>query len=329
MRRCATEVGSNRDLHLVDSFLEMMSAERGAGRNTLAAYRRDLAQYGQFLARRDAAAASATTSDIRAYLAHVKSAGHAGSTQARRLSAVRQFHKFLYGEAIAEADPAAIVEAPRRSRPLPKTLSLAEVDCLIATARQRAAAATGAARLRALRLYCLIELLYATGLRVSELVALPLSAARTQDRFLIVRGKGGRERLVVLSEPARAAMEAYMAAYLEALGAPSGRPGSRQWLFCSHASSGHLTRQHFAVELKGLAAAAGLDAQAVSPHVLRHAFASHLLAGGADLRTVQQLLGHADIATTQIYTHVLSQRLHDVVQSHHPLARRARSPDAG
>jgi integrase/recombinase XerD len=326
MRRCATEAGAtratNRDGHLVDSFLEMMSAERGAGRNTLEAYRRDLEQYGQFLSRKGLAAADATTGDIRAYLAHVKASGHAGSTQARRLSAVRQFHRFLYGEGIAAADPAAIIEAPRRSRPLPKTLGIAEVDRLLATARERAGSASGPARLRALRLNCLIELLYATGLRVSELVALPLGAARTQDRFLIVRGKGGRERLVPLSEPSRQTMADYLAAVEAAGRAPQGRRNASQWLFSSHADSGHLTRQHFAAELKDLAAAAGLDPRAVSPHVLRHAFASHLLAGGADLRTVQQLLGHADIATTQIYTHVLSQRLRDVVETHHPLARR-------
>jgi integrase/recombinase XerD len=322
MRHCATEARSNRDRHLVDSFLEMMSAERGAGPNTLQAYRRDLEQYGLFLARKGLMAADATTGDIRAWLAHVKASGHAGSTQARRLSAVRQFHRFLYGEGIATADPAAIIEAPRRARPLPKTLSLAEVDRLIATARERAGSAAGPARLRALRLYCLIELVYATGLRVSELVALPLGAATTKDRFLIIRGKGGRERLVPLSEAARQAMAAYIAAVQAAATASPGRGPAAQWLFSTHAGSGHLTRQHFAVELKELAAAAGLDPRAVSPHVLRHAFASHLLAGGADLRTVQQLLGHADIATTQIYTHILSQRLHDIVESHHPLARR-------
>ncbi|HUE47041.1 MAG TPA: site-specific tyrosine recombinase XerD [Aestuariivirgaceae bacterium] len=325
MRRCATEAkanrGANRDRYQVDSFLEMMSAERGAGVNTLQAYARDLETYGKFLARKGIKAADATTADIRAWLADVKAGGNAGSTQARRLSAVRQFHRFLYGEGIASADPAAIIEAPRRARPLPKTLSLAEVDRLLATARDRTANAAGLARLRALRLYCLIELLYATGLRVSELVALPLTAATTQDRFLIIRGKGGRERLVPLSEPARQAMAEYLA---EAQAAETCEPNGRQagqWLFSTHAGSGHLTRQHFAVELKGLAAAANLDPQAVSPHVLRHAFASHLLAGGADLRTVQQLLGHADIATTQIYTHVLSQRLHDIVEAHHPLAR--------
>jgi integrase/recombinase XerD len=295
----------------------MMSAERGAGANTLGAYRRDLEDYGQFLVRKGIQAAQATTGDIRAYLAHVKAGGLAGSTQARRLSAVRQFHRFLYGEGIATADPAAIVEAPRRSRPLPKTLSLAAVDRLIETARARAQSASGPAKLRALRLYCLLELTYATGLRVSELVGLPLSAASTRDSFLIIRGKGGRERLVPLSEPARRAMADYLSCHEE-----QGRPQARQWLFSSHSGSGHLTRQHFAVELKNLAAAAGLDARALSPHVLRHAFASHLLAGGADLRTVQQLLGHADIATTQIYTHILSQRLHDVVATHHPLARR-------
>jgi integrase/recombinase XerD len=335
MRRCATEAGANRgtnrratdqDGHLVDSFLEMMSAERGAGANTLQAYARDLETYGRFLARKGMKAADASTADIRAWLADVKAGGHSGSTQARRLSAVRQFHRFLYGEGIAIADPAAIIEAPRRARPLPKTLSLGEVDLLLATARDRTVCAATApasrpARLRALRLYCLIELLYATGLRVSELVALPLTAATTRDRFLIIRGKGGRERLVPLSEPARQAMADYLDAVRTAANCEPNRRHNSQWLFSTHAGSGHLTRQHFAVELKGLAAAAGLDPQAVSPHVLRHAFASHLLAGGADLRTVQQLLGHADIATTQIYTHVLSQRLHDIVETHHPLAR--------
>jgi integrase/recombinase XerD len=323
MRRCATE-GANPNRHLIDSFLEMMSAERGAGANTLQAYARDLETYCQFLARKGAKAADATTADIRAWLAGVKAAGHAGSTQARRLSAVRQFHRFLYGEAIASTDPAAIIEAPRRARPLPKTLSLREVDRLLAAARDRTASATGPARLRALRLYCLIELLYATGLRVSELVALPLTAATTRDRFLIIRGKGGRERLVPLSEPARQAMIDYLAEVQA-----TGNRQAGQWLFATHAGSGHLTRQHFALELKGLAAAANLDPQAVSPHVLRHAFASHLLAGGADLRTVQQLLGHADIATTQIYTHVLSQRLHDIVETHHPLARKPEKRSAG
>jgi integrase/recombinase XerD len=330
MRRCATEAGADRNRHLIDSFLEMMSAERGAGANTLQAYARDLETYRRFLARKGVHAAEATTADIRAWLADVKAGGHAGSTQARRLSAVRQFHRFLYGEGIASADPAAIIEAPRRARPLPKTLSLAEVDRLLATVRDRAANAAGPARLRALRLYCLIELVYATGLRVSELVALPVTAATTRDRFLIIRGKGGRERLVPLSEPARQAMADYLAEVRATANPAPARPrGGRdggQWLFSTHAGSGHLTRQHFAVELKGLAAAAGLDPQAVSPHVLRHAFASHLLAGGADLRTVQQLLGHADIATTQIYTHVLSQRLHDIVATHHPLAR---SPSRG
>ena len=317
MRRCATEADGSGGRHLIDSFLEMMSAERGAGANTLQAYRRDLEDYSQFLARKGIAPAEATTGDIRTYLAHVKTGGLAGSTQARRLSAVRQLHRFLYGEGIATADPAAIVEAPRRARPLPKTLSLAEVDRLIETARARAQSASGPAKLRALRLHCLLELTYATGLRVSELVGLPLGAASTKDSFLIIRGKGGRERLVPLSEPARLAMADYLACQAE-----QTRPRTRQWLFSSHSGSGHLTRQHFAVELKGLAAAAGLDERALSPHVLRHAFASHLLAGGADLRTVQQLLGHADIATTQIYTHVLSQRLHEVVETHHPLARR-------
>jgi integrase/recombinase XerD len=241
----------------------------------------------------------------------------APSTQARRLSALRQFHRFLYSEGIAKGEPSAIVEAPRRTRPLPRTLSIEEVDRLIAVARDRAEKATGKGRYRAQRLHCLIELLYATGLRVSELLELPLDIGSRDDPFLSIRGKGGRERLVPLSEPARQAL----AGYLEVRGQAAGRatPG-KDWLFRSHAGAGHLTRQHFAAELKELAAAAGLRPEAVSPHVLRHAFASHLLAGGADLRTVQQLLGHADISTTQIYTHVLSERLRQVLETHHPLA---------
>lgn len=318
MKPCGSEnLIKAQDRHLIDSFLEMMSAERGAGHNTLESYGRDLLEYTSYLSRKGSSAAAAGTVHIRGYLSDLTAQGLAPSTQARRLSAVRQFHRFLYSEGIAEGEPSAIVEAPRRSRPLPRTLTIEQVDRLIAVAREQAEKATGKARLRAQRLHCLIELLYATGLRVSELLTLPIAIGTRDQRFLSIRGKGGRERLVPLSEPAREAL----AGYLKVRGEAPGRANGKDWLFRSHGGTGHLTRQHFAIELKELAAAAGLRPTAVSPHVLRHAFASHLLAGGADLRTVQQLLGHADISTTQIYTHVLSDRLREVLEAHHPLAR--------
>ena len=243
---------------------------------------------------------------------------------ARRLSAIRQLYRFLYAEGHRKDDPAAIIEGPKRGRPLPKVLSVAEVDRLIAAARQavETPAAPALERLRALRLMCLLELLYATGLRISELVALPASAARRDDHMLIVRGKGGKERLVPLNEAAKTAMRDYMTALAQGgkeLGREAGRAPQAKWLFASFGEAGHLTRQHAARELKELAVAAGLRAERVSPHVLRHAFASHLLHNGADLRIVQTLLGHADISTTQIYTHVLDERLKSLVRDLHPL----------
>jgi integrase/recombinase XerD len=226
---------------------------------------------------------------------------------------VRQLHRFLHGEGIAISNPTSVVESPKPARSLPSLMSAADVAKLLETAGQDAASCKGRARERALRMLCLLELLYATGLRVSELVGLPLRAAVAREQFLTVRGKGGRERLVPVSAKARQALETYLAVRAE-------HPDTR-WLFPSHGYSGHLTRQHFALELKALARRAGLDAGNISPHALRHAFASHLLAGGADLRAVQQMLGHADIATTQIYTHVQWERLKAVVDKHHPLAR--------
>jgi integrase/recombinase XerD len=235
---------------------------------------------------------------------------------ARRLSAIRQLYRFLYAEGQRGDDPAAVLEGPKRSRPLPKTLSLADVDRLLAAAAACDAQASIMVRLRAARLTCLVELLYATGLRVSELVALPVSAARRDARVIVVRGKGNKERMVPLNDAAKRAMAAYLALAAEAGGGTS----ASKWLFPSFGDSGHLTRQHFARELKALAGAAGLRAAQLSPHVLRHAFASHLLHNGADLRVVQTLLGHADISTTQIYTHVLEERLKSLVRDLHPLA---------
>jgi len=296
------------------SFLDMLAAERGAARNTLDAYERDVSDYIIFLGNR--ALADATSDDIRGWLADIAARGLKASSAARRLSAVRQFHRFLYTEGLSGTDPSAALQGPRQGRPLPKIVSVAAVERLLEAARLacEVEGPTPAGRLRALRMRCLIEMLYATGLRVSELIALPRSAATTRERFLIVRGKGDKDRLVPLNEPARAAARVWLDALKEA-GQAEGR-----WLFPADAESGHLTRQAFARDLKTLAGAAGLPAAAMSPHVLRHAFASHLLQNGADLRVVQELLGHADIATTQIYTHVLDERLKSMVRDLHPLA---------
>ena len=299
------------DGHLVDAFLEMMVAERGAARNTIEAYRRDLRDYLNFLGRRSRSVAAAERGDVDAWLASLAAEGLAASSSARRLSAVRQFHKFLAGENLRTDDPTRIVASPRARRPLPKVLSIDEVDRLLRLAEAEAETpeASDAARTEAQRLYLLLELLYATGMRVSELVGLKRSAVMRDASYLTVRGKGGKERIVPLTDRARDAVRAYLAVL---------PPGT--WLFPADGQSGFLARQVFARALKGLAARAGISSARVSPHVLRHAFASHLLAGGADLRVVQTLLGHADISTTQIYTHVLDEKLKTLVESHHPLA---------
>jgi integrase/recombinase XerD len=302
------------DDRLRDLFLDMLAAERGAAANTLAAYRRDLEDFSDHLGGAGRRIAEASSDDLRDYLAALGKRGFAAASLARRLSAIRQLYRFLYAEGHRRDDPAAVLEGPKRGQTLPKVLSVAEVDRLLAAARSARddPQAPPLARIRAARLICLLETLYATGLRVSELVTLPAAAARRQQ-MLIVRGKGDKERMVPLNEAARDAMADYLA-----LLAAAGR-GTSKWLFPSFGESGHLTRQHFARELKDLAVAAGLNASRVSPHVLRHAFASHLLQNGADLRSVQMLLGHADISTTQIYTHVLEERLKSLVRDLHPL----------
>ncbi|MCC6780133.1 MAG: tyrosine recombinase [Hyphomicrobiales bacterium] len=296
----------------------MVAAERGGAENTLAAYSRDLADVAAALADGGRTLADATTDDIRSYLDDLNKRGFAATSVARRLSAVRQLFRFLQAEGRRSDDPTAVIEGPKRGRRLPKVLSIAEVDRLLLQARTKMQTASRPLpeRLRAARLCCLIEVLYATGLRVSELVALPISAARRDAQMIVVRGKGAKERLVPLNQAAKAAMTDYLGLLTETA---DGRQGTK-WLFPSFGEAGHLTRQHFARELKALAAAAGLRAAAVSPHVLRHAFASHLLHNGADLRVVQTLLGHADISTTQIYTHVLEERLKSLVRDLHPLA---------
>ena len=289
----------------------MLTAERGAAPLTIAAYRADLADLAGFAARHGTALESAEAELLHAYCAAAATARLTPRTLARRLSAMRQFFKFLIVDGIRSDDPTADLDTPRLGRPLPKLLSEEEVEGLFAAAR----AWPGAEGVRVL---CLVELLYASGLRVSELVSLKAEAAERDPRFVLIRGKGGKERIAPLSGPARAALAAYLAIRPRFL--PGGRPSP--WLFPSPSRTGHLTRQRCAQLLKELALAAGLDPARLSPHVLRHAFASHLLDHGADLRSVQQMLGHADIATTQIYTHVLTDRLRRLVETAHPLARR-------
>ena len=302
------------DESLIGLYLDMLAAERGASANTLDAYKRDLADFAADLAAAGRTIAAARSDDLRAHLGRLAKRGLAATSVARRLSAIRQLYRFLYSEGHRPDDPAAVIEGPKRGRSLPKVLSIKDVDHLLAQARAGLTAKSMSERLRAARLACLLEVLYATGLRVSELVALPESAARRDQRMLVVRGKGGRERLVPLNDAAKRAMADYLALRAEA------KADKSKWLCPSFGESGHLSRQHFARELKTLAAGAGLKPAQVSPHVLRHAFASHLLQNGADLRVVQTLLGHADISTTQIYTHVLEERLKSLVRDLHPLA---------
>lgn len=296
----------------VEAFLEMMAAERAAAKNTVTAYGKDLADASGWLAGRGRDLACASTEDVEAYFRDLSARGLSPATAARRRAAVRQFYRFAVGERWRTDDPVRRVEAPKRGRPLPKVLSRSDMEALIAAAADKDGAA-GA------RLACLVEVIYASGLRVSEAVGLPLAAAARDPAFLVVVGKGGKERLAPLNQPARAAIRTYLdhrPAFL-----PKGVKTS-PWLFPSRSKSGRLTPRRFAQLLQEAAVLAGVDPEKVSPHVLRHAFATHLLEGGADLRTVQTFLGHADISTTQIYTHVAEDRLREVVHRAHPLARR-------
>ena len=303
------------------AFLDMIAAERGAQPNTLSAYARDVDDFASFLHRTRRELVEATPGDVNAYLRSLSELGLAAASRARKLSTLRQLYKFLTAEETIPEDPTFGLAGPRRQRPLPRSLSVAEVDRLIEAARARIEGTSGGAHARTLRLYCLLELVYATGMRVSELVSLPRQVLDGDDRVLTIRGKGGRERMVPLNAAARAALDRYVA--LARDGGHGLEPQTKsRWLFPSSSAEGHLTRQRFAAELKELAIEAGLVPERVSPHVLRHAFASHLLDRGADLRAVQQLLGHADISTTEIYTHVLEDRLRRLVQDHHPLAEK-------
>jgi len=290
----------------VSQFLDMLAAERGAARNTIDSYGRDLADFAGFCARRNQAPEEAGREAVAAYLKRLSGAGMAPSTQARRLSALRQFFRFLQAERLRDDDPTSTVDAPKSGRRLPKYLSEDEVDRLLAAAKERPG-------LDGSRAVALLEVLYATGLRVTELVGLPATALSRDGRVLTVRGKGGKERVVPVGGPARQALADYLAA--------RGSAGGSPYLFPSRAAQGYLTRARFGQILKEVAVAAGIPPARVSPHVLRHSFASHLLAHGADLRSLQQMLGHADISTTQIYTHVLEARLKALVDQAHPLAK--------
>ena len=303
---------SSKGAEWAEAFLEMMAVERAAAHNTLAAYSRDLTDASGYLTTQGKGLAEATAEDIEAYFASLGARGLAPATAARRRAAVRQFYRFVLGEGWREEDPSRRVEAPRKGRPLPKVLSRDEMDRLI----QAASARDGA---QGLRFGCMVELAYASGLRISELTALPLAALARDPAYLIVKGKGGKERLAPLNDTARAAVKAYIEVRARFL---SKGEKANPWLFPSRGKAGRLTPRRFAQVLDEAAAGAGIDPARVSPHVLRHAFATHLLEGGADLRVVQKLLGHADISTTQIYTHVASDRLREVVQTRHPLARR-------
>jgi len=314
-------MAASSDAQTITLFLDMLAAEQGAGENTLAAYRRDLEDLSEFLRTAKTSFAGADTQALRDYLAELDARGFKSSSVARRLSAMRHLFRFLLNERRRSDDPAAILSGPKRGRSLPKVLSIADVDLLLAKAQQLVDRdQSPKQKLRAMRLWCLLEVLYATGLRVSELVSLPLTAAKRDARMIVVRGKGNKERLVPLNQSSRGAMAAYLS-LTEDLKDDNAKSQARsKWLFPSSGESGHLTRQHFARDLKELAVSTGIPARLVSPHVLRHAFASHLLHNGADLRIVQTLLGHTDISTTQIYTHVVEERLKSLVRDLHPLA---------
>ncbi len=304
------------DARRISAFLDAQAAELGAARNTQLAYGRDLRDFADWLSGRGGSLDDAKQADIEAYLVHCDAQGFSRATRARRLSAIKQLYRFAFEDGWREDNPAIRIKGPGRDQRLPKTLSVPEVDRLIEAARTHGRPADR------LRNSCLMELLYATGMRVSELVELPVAAARGDPRMLLVRGKGGKERMVPLSQPAREAMSAWLAQRdeTEAEARKNGKPASR-FLFPSTGKSGHLTRHRFYLLIKELAVTAGVSPEKVTPHTLRHAFATHLLANGADLRSIQTLLGHADVSTTEIYTHVLDERLSELVFEHHPLSR--------
>jgi integrase/recombinase XerD len=312
---------SSDDQRHIAAFLEMLTAEKGAAANTLDAYRRDLQDFSAYLGHEGVAIPAARKADLSRYLQGLSVAGLKPASRARRLSAVRQLYKFLEAEGVVRESPVDGITTPSKARRLPKTLSVDEVDRLIEGAARAADGLSGRDLVRAVRHHCLLEMLYATGMRVTELVSLPRSVLKGDPRLLSITGKGGRERLVPLNTSARTALDRYLRLGSDPADGVSPMIATR-YLFPSRGDAGHLTRQRFAQDLKESAIRAGLDPERVSPHVLRHAFASHLLDRGADLRSVQSLLGHADISTTEIYTHVLEERLKRLVTEHHPLAKR-------
>lgn len=315
-----TEAGLSHDAaRWISTFLDAQAAERDAARNTRLAYGRDLTDFALWLGRRDCTFASAARADIEGYLIWCDAQGLARATRARRLSAIRQLYRFAYEEGWRADDPALRLTGPGRAARLPKTLTVDEVDALMRAARETGRDAAERVRSRAL-----FETLYATGMRVSELVELPVAAVRGDPAMILVRGKGGKERMVPLSQPARRALAQWLALRdaAEDKARKAGQPPARH-LFPGRGAGGHLTRQQFFLMVKQVARTAGLNPAQVTPHVLRHAFATHLLAGGADLRVIQTFLGHADLATTEIYTHVLDEHLKTLVFDHHPLARPA------
>lgn len=312
----------------VEAFLEMMIAERGAADNTIESYTRDLDDAAGFLKTKNMSLTAASSDHIRAYLSHMADLGFAATSQSRHLSSLKQFFRFLHDEGLRDNDPTGIIDAPKAQMTLPKTLSQDDVSRLLETAEHKANSKNSSltAKLQHVRFYALLELLYATGMRVSELVALPKNVLNRNEPFLLITGKGNKERLVPISSAARRALEIYIDIhqnYFEEKKKPDNSP----FLFPATSKTGHLARQVFARQLKDTAISANLDVEKISPHVLRHAFASHLLANGADLRAVQELLGHSDISTTQIYTHVLDERLKKLVNEHHPLAKLSKNND--
>lgn len=317
--REAANTSLDVNIRLLDAFLEMMAVERAAAANTLKNYGRDLGRFAAFCKQRGETLETAGGEDITAWLETLEADGLAASTAALKVSALRQFYQFLYLEGYRSDNPTASIERPRTKRPLPKVLTGKEVDALFAASQEIEGAA-------GLRMQAMLEIIYSAGLRVSELVTLPLGAVRTGDRLLIIRGKGGKERLAPLTGKAVDAVNAYLEARDTFLGKKNPSATS-SWMFPSRGKTGHITTARFAQMLKDLAIAAGISPAKVSPHVMRHAFATHLLEGGADLRSVQEMLGHADITTTQIYTHVAQDRLRDLVFSKHPLAKKQEKPD--
>jgi integrase/recombinase XerD len=321
MGRPAAATAQPEDETLIESYLHMLRAERGASANTVLSYTADLREISGFLAKGGKSFKSCERPDLEAYFASRAEAGLAPNSAARKLSCLKRFMQFLVAEGRRPEDPARLIDGVKARRNLPMTLSIAEVDALLEAAHEAAGAAKGSGRRRAVRLACLLELLYATGLRVSELMSLPRAALRGDRMMLTVKGKGGRERILPLNQKARDVLDLYLAHEQLHLPLPGAPP---KWLFPSWGEGGHLTRQKFARDLKALGDKLGLDEERLSPHVLRHAFATHLLDRGVDLRVLQTLLGHADISTTQIYTHVMEDRLRQTVFDFHPLSETAR-----